>query len=179
MSVAWQALLALLGLCALSLGRIDSEGARKAGVEIRPSPGKGLGAFTTRSLKLGDHLGSYEGEVLTEREWQARLNRKGPLLPEDDRWLASRRRRGVGLTGDYILAFGDREFICAEDPECGNWCRYMNHGASRPNVGLFRERGADGVSRPTFIVIESCEPGDELLWHYGDGHFIDGAVAVE
>lgn len=162
----------------LGLSHIDAEGARKARVEIRASPGKGLGAFTTRALKLGDRLGCYDGELLTEREWQARLNNKGPLLPADERWLASRRRRGVGITGNYILAFGDNAFIDAEDPECGNWCRYMNHHDSNPNVGLFRERDADGVKRPTFIVIESCEPGDELLWNYGDGHFIDGALAV-
>jgi hypothetical protein len=126
---------------------------------------------------LGDQLGRYDGEVLTEREWQARLNGKGPLLPEDEVWLESRRRRGVGLTGNYVLAF-EHAYICAEDPECGNWCRYMNHRDTMPNVGLFRERAADGVNRPTFIVIESCEPGDELFWHYGDGHFIDGAVAI-
>jgi SET domain-containing protein len=168
---------ALIVCCSWAV--VDLHGARSVGVDIQPIHGKGLGAIATRPLKLGDRLGRYEGERLTEREWNLRFNGKGRARQSDNEWLEERRRRGIRCSGDYILAFGDAEYIDAEDPECSNWCRYINHD-SNPNLGLFKETDDAGNMHPTFIVIRTrVAPGDELCFDYGPGYWIDDEEPVE
>lgn len=163
----------VVGLSLLSI--VDPEGAARAGVHIRASDGKGLGAFASRRLLFGDKIGSYDGEVLTEREWAARFTGKG-RLPADERWLSSRARRGIPVTGDYVLAFGEDAIIDAEDPSASNWCRYINHD-DNPNLGLFREPNAAGDHErggffPCFYVIsDSIAVGEELSFDYGPGYW--------
>lgn len=154
-----------------ALGVVDvvTKGAHAAGVVIREAPGKGLGAFTTRERRLGEVLGRYEGEVLTERERDARYL-GGELLPSDEAWLESRRARGVGITGDYVLALGPDCFVDAEDPVHASWTRYLNHDANA-NVGLFREKDEKGQEYPCFIVIRTCREGDELCFDYGPDYW--------
>lgn len=159
----------LLSLGMLARAIVDPAGAARAGVEIRPSPGKGLGAFTTRTFVFGERVGSYDGEVLTEREWNVRFNKKGRTLPTDKLWLGSRARRGIPVSGDYVLAFGHDAILDAEDPEESNWCRYINHGRN-PNLGLFREPNEVGdESRVAmfYVISDVISAGDELSFDYG------------
>mmetsp|Transcript_745 Transcript_745/g.2079 ORF Transcript_745/g.2079 Transcript_745/m.2079 type:complete len:186 (+) Transcript_745:26-583(+) len=168
----------MLSFLLASVSIVDARGATKAGVEIRPSPGKGMGAFTKTKKHLGDVLGWYDGEVLTEQQRRARIMQIGPLDAHDEEWLESRHRRGVRVSADYLLGLGDGTYIDAEDPAESNWCRYINHD-SDPNVGLFREKWEDGETYPTFIVLRTCEPGEELCFDYGEGFWIDEDAAGE
>ncbi|KAG8470160.1 hypothetical protein KFE25_008581 [Diacronema lutheri] len=167
----------LLAHGAFAAAIVDQSGAARAGVEIRVSPGKGLGAFTLRRLHLGDKLGEYDGEMLTDREWRVRVKGEGRPRPSDRLWLASRAQRGIPITGNYVLAFGPDRIVDAEDPAEANWCRYINHDSS-PNLGLFREPKADGDGFfPCFFVIsDSIAPGEELSFDYGPaaGAIIEG-----
>lgn len=167
-------MLTILILLTSSSTIVDFEGARAMGIAILPASGKGLGAFTQHALSVGCRLGSYTGEIYTARQWNSRINSKGPRLEEDSLWLQSRLRRGVPVTGDYILGF-NAIFIDAQDPKFSNWCRYINHD-SNPNLGLFRDCDEAGkeLSFPFFYVIRSCEPGEELSFDYGDSYWEPG-----
>ncbi|KAJ1623537.1 hypothetical protein T492DRAFT_1053992 [Pavlovales sp. CCMP2436] len=160
----------MIALLAL-LATVDPLGADRIGVEIRRSPGKGMGAFATIAMKLGDRLGGYDGEILSRREWSARFN-GGEMRDDDQEWLESRRRRGVPVTGDYVLGFGENgSIVDAEDPECSSWTRYINHDCN-PNLGLFRELDEAGRPFPGFVVIRNCiDIGDELTFDYGPGYW--------
>ncbi|KAG8467062.1 hypothetical protein KFE25_000378 [Diacronema lutheri] len=150
---------------------VDEEGAASAGVAIRPSPGRGLGAFSTRDRGVGELVGDYVGEVMSEREKDARYLNIGTRTDADELWLRSRRERGVRTSGEYILAVGSGIFIDAEDPQCANWCRYLNHDA-RPNVALKTlPRGLEGRPRAWFVTTRRILAGEELVFDYGDDYW--------
>lgn len=152
-------------------GVVDAAGAALAGVAIRPSPGKGLGAFSTRDRGAGELVGDYAGEIMSAREKDARYLSLGERTAADDAWLASRRARGVGTSGDYILGVGSDIFVDAEDPQHSNWCRYLNHDAS-PNVALKTlPVGLGGRPRAWFVTLRPVRDGEELCFDYGDDYW--------
>ena len=152
---------------------------------------KGLGAFAVRSLHIHQEVGRYEGEVITLADLINRYGGGG--FDEVDEyeqanaqaaWINERASRGVGVTGHYLFNVGKCPttrrtlLVDAEDYAQANWTRYLNHSAKRANLVAEREvvPSPDGkVGEPIvrFIVQAPIEPGDELLFDYGDGFDID------
>mmetsp|Transcript_6490 Transcript_6490/g.10398 ORF Transcript_6490/g.10398 Transcript_6490/m.10398 type:complete len:218 (+) Transcript_6490:171-824(+) len=135
-------------------------------LEVKPSPGMGLGVFAVSKMPAGTFLGCYSGEILTEEEVDAR--------PES----AYLWEVGEG-SGWYIDA----------DNETGDWTRYMNHISDHPNVEPFDYPDApatshtvvcaDGQRRPIqvapgprleFWTVREIAPGEELRYDYGDAY---------
>lgn len=108
---------------------------------------------------------------MSGREKDARYLGIGERTPADDEWLAARRARGVGTSGNYILGVGSDIFVDAEDPMYSNWCRYLNHG-SNPNVALKTlPRGLGGRPRAWFVTVRAVSKGEELLFDYGEDYW--------
>jgi SET domain-containing protein len=111
-------------------------------------PNAGLGAFATKHLKIGQILGDYTGEEVTE-----------------------------DADGDYVLMIQGynskgksvNRFIDAQDPSSG-WPRYLN--SIRKGDGLKKNCkffiNGDRVSVKT---LRDIEPGEELLVDYGQEYF--------
>ena len=98
----------------------DAEALAAAGVEIKASPGKGMGAFAARPFAVHEVVGDYWGEVLSATQHAARYGATvgvvsdAPPTAEDEAWAASRAERGVGMTGDYVVQVTDDLFVDAE-----------------------------------------------------------------
>ncbi|KAL7570475.1 hypothetical protein ACA910_004258 [Epithemia clementina (nom. ined.)] len=157
----------------LSTGSLAHRSAAKAGICIKvASKEKGLGAFATCDLKVGDYIGEYKGEKLTRRQVQARYWGKQAKNRQDLTWEASRLERGQGVTGNYVLEMKDGSFVDAEDADRSSWCRFMNHateGSNPCNVKAFDRIRANGdlLVFPQFFAIRDIQAGEELLWDYG------------
>eukprot|EP00967_Tisochrysis_lutea_P140391 scaffold256444_cov32-Tisochrysis_lutea.AAC.2 len=68
-------------------------------------------------------------------------------------------------------------FIDSEDPAVATWTRYLNHGTPNLRVKSL-ERGYDGSPRVWFVATRDIDPGDELLWDYGEDYwFEDDTIA--
>jgi len=108
--------------------------AQRDGVSIGPSAGKGFGVFATRRLVAEATVGDYIGERLTQRDVDARYFKPTESVaePADLAWFASRARRDVSCTGNYVFKVADDLFIDSEDPTTAAWTRYLNHG--QPNL---------------------------------------------
>jgi len=133
------------------------------GVRIAASPGKGMGAFATRSFHTRDTVGDYTGEALTLAQHDARYG-DAAMSPDDEVWLRSREERGVSATGDYVVRVHDDLFIDAEDADVSSWCRFINHDSS-PNLALkVLPKGIDGKPRVWFVCQRPVEIGDELCF---------------
>ena len=85
-------------LQALRIARMSILASHK-GVRIGQSSGKGLGAFATRQIAEFTNLGDYEGELLTQRDIDARYRidgeRRGSAelwTAQDESWLRERER---------------------------------------------------------------------------------------
>lgn len=148
-----------------------------AGIHIGPSSEeKGLGAFSKSPIAFGTLVGKYIGERLTSDEVKARYWGKAELNDSDLQWMASRRERGQGLTGNYIFEMKDGSFVDAEDGDYGGWCRFMNHafeGTAECNIKAFNQQTTGGPSTiPYFYAIRDIAVGEELCYDYG-GYFYD------
>lgn len=175
--------------------------ARKNGIAIRKTKTKGLGAFVgvrTGSIKAGDWIGEYKGEILTRAQVEARYWEKRKCKPADRRWKKSRQQRQQGLSGDYLFDMGDDLFLDAEDTDVGSWCRFMNHASEIKTTGgddgqdtysricnvetkcsrlLYCEDGSNGqdvvMPRLWFIALRDIAVGEELLYDYGEDYWAD------
>lgn len=100
------------------------------GCQIAPSPGKGLGVFATRLIEQFAKLGEYNGELLNQRDVDARYGpmKRSPGLwtSEDEEWLRRREKNCVGLTGHFVFKVDEDIFIDAEDPTASCWTRFFN-----------------------------------------------------
>jgi SET domain-containing protein len=148
-----------------------------AGAAVRPSPGKGLGAFATRSISRHSRMGDYTGEVLTQRQLDARYGSQDGCTAEEEAWAVRRRRLGIGLTGDYVFRVGeDRHgnvvFIDAEDETAGgSWTRYLNHDSAAPNLEARAiPVSMDGEPRVWFFANRAIEVDEELCYDYGSDY---------
>ena len=99
-------LLLVLGLFGRAGALCTSAGAACAGgvpgwVRIADSPGKGRGAFASVAIPPRQTVGDYRGELISQREIDARYEGGSPTA-EDEQWRASRLARGMSLGGDYI-----------------------------------------------------------------------------
>ena len=105
--------------------------AEAKGCRVAPSPGKGFGVFATRRISEFENLGDYTGELLTQRDIDARYGDQGRRSPElwtpaDQAWAHERERRGVGQTGFYLFQVDDDVYLDGEDPLFACWTRYLN-----------------------------------------------------
>jgi hypothetical protein len=142
-------------------------------VEIAMAEGdKGLGAFATRPIKLGDYIGQYYGEILTLQEVNARYFGKAIHSTNDQRWCASRNARCQGMTGHYVFEMKSGDFVDAEDGDKSSWCRFMNHAEEDThacNVKAFDKLtiGGDLLVYPQFFAMRDIQKGEELCYFYG------------
>jgi SET domain len=143
-------------------------------VEIAPADGdKGLGAFATRLIKLGEYIGQYYGEILTLQEVNARYFGKAIPSTNDQRWCASRNARCQGMTGHYVFEMKSGDFVDAEDGDKSSWCRFMNHASEDTpecNVKAFDKLtiGGDLLVYPQFFAMRDIQKGEELCYFYGE-----------
>ena len=119
---------------------------------------KGLGLFSCRPIPNGCFIGSYEGEVLTHRQYRARYP-KGESV--------------------YVFLVGDdrqrreKRYIDAADESKSNLARYMNHDAISPNVDylietvLCRSRAKVIDYKVLLYSIRDINIGEELVFDYG------------
>lgn len=112
-------------------------------VELRDSPGKGKGVFALRDIPSGSLLTRYTGAVLSDDEYDARLN-------------------SGATSGDYALQLTEGWIVDGENPQRSNWVRYLNHNLRRQNC--------DGYEVPGAVVIvtrRDVKEGEELFFDYG------------
>ena len=118
-------------------------------VEVRPSGKKGNGLFAMRSIEEGSVIGRYNGELLTDEQYEVRLQES------DD---------GEGM---YVMGLGNGYVIDGEDPSKSTFVRYMNHSRRRANCRAEEVVDTD-VSGPFAAVAVMAErdiaAGEELLF---------------
>ena len=62
-------------------------------------------------------------------------------------------------------------FVDAEDEAVSSWTRYLNHSHKRPNLTMVTSVAEDGSPSVRFVVKQAVQPGDELLFSYGDAYW--------
>tara|TARA_B110001452_G_scaffold193110_1_gene163077 strand:- start:167 stop:679 length:513 start_codon:yes stop_codon:yes gene_type:complete len=140
--VAWQTRCALTGTSALRLGE---------DVEVRPSPGKGLGVFALRDIADEAVVARYSGRLYSRAAFDA--------------------AGAAGETsGDYALELMPGWIIDGEDSERSSWARYINHSLRRRNCFAF-----SGPGFVYFRATKAIPKGGELFFQYGDDYWEDRA----
>jgi len=96
----------------------------------------------------------------------------------DDQWAYSRHARCQTCTGNYLFAMGTTGMLIdAEDTDCSNWCRYMNHakeGTIECNVRPFHQTTlgqGPAMHKPRFFAVRDIGVGEELRYNYGNEFF--------
>jgi len=123
---------------------------------------KGLGLFAKCEIPEGMTIGTYEGELLTAKQYMRRYP-----------------------TGDSIYTFqlNDRAqrrdllYLDARDPSKSNLTRYINHEANIPNLIVSIEEVRTGKGIPVtyavfFTSTRAISAGEELSFDYGDKYKI-------
>mmetsp|Transcript_12514 Transcript_12514/g.21881 ORF Transcript_12514/g.21881 Transcript_12514/m.21881 type:complete len:210 (-) Transcript_12514:356-985(-) len=161
--------------------------ARRMGISIEiASKKKGLGAFATQRIPMGTLVGVYGGEIMSNKEVKARYWGKREMDAEDRAWVNSRKQRGQGITGNYLVEMPNGSYVDGEDADISSWCRFMNHAqegheSGNCNVKAFTRtmEGDDHHDYPRMYAIEDIEVGEELCWDYGQYFFIGGIEAED
>merc|ERR1711920_947509 len=97
----------------------------------------------------------------------------GELAAEVEKWAASRRARGVTMTGNYVFRVTRNVYIDAEDVLKATWTRYLNHNPN-PNVAVkCLPKGMDNKPRVWFVALRDIGVGEELEFDYGPGYMWD------
>ena len=96
-------------------------------VEIRESPGRGMGLFAIKQIRQGKCVKRYTGKLFTREQHQRRC--------DDGRTL-----------GNYAFMLGENRVIDGECESSSSYVRYVNH-STRNNMG----RGGKGVLAPARI----------------------------
>jgi len=173
-------------------------------LSLHPIPGKGLGVITNKAISIGEFIGNYEGEQMTEEVKDRRYlsSLQHTLTQEDREWIQRRLDRGQTLTGCYLYGvdldtdniyqrFGrnkeeeeeanssepkNRIYIDAEDEYESLWTRFINH-ASPPYNNINPKsvpESYDGQPRVWFMANRDIEVGEELCFDYGDDYWLEG-----
>ena len=171
------------------------------GIVIKPSEGKGFGAFASLPILNGAWLGEYQGEIMTQEEVNKRYwnisNDDGELSDDTNTrlWVESRKKRNQTTTGEYLFDVGDDMYIDGEDIEKSSWCRFINHASSEvdDDKDLSRIRcNAESRNLPEtwiydchdgkneayipprmfFVALRDIAIGEEICFDYGD-HYWD------
>ena len=122
-----------------------------AGIRVAAAGAKGLGVFATRHMAAQAVVGEYHGERLTAALHDARYGEH------------------VEALGEYVFRVSADILIDAEDPMLAGWTRYLNHDDAAPNLAVRTlASGHGGQPRVWFVSTRNIDPGEELLFHYGD-----------
>jgi hypothetical protein len=78
---------------------------------------EGLGAFALAPILNGTNAGTYEGELLTRSQAEARYWSTRKCEVDDRRWIESRKQRNQGISGDYLFDMGNDLYIDGEDAD--------------------------------------------------------------
>jgi len=110
-------------------------------------PGAGWGVFAARDLPIHTVLGTYDGEMLSRKEFLERY-------PDGDNPWAVELEIG-----------GETMYVDASDPFKSNWARFANNPGPKeePNCELHEVDGK--------LYLQTQRPmitGEEVLWDYGD-----------
>lgn len=115
--------------------------------EIRTSSIDGLGAFAKKDISVGDFIGFYDGDTLTDEE----------------AWLRTQLDPSLQTT---MFSLGNGYMIDGSRNNCGTF--RINHGCD-PNVFCkFHDfgSGAGSVRWICFYACKSIRKGEELLYDY-------------
>jgi SET domain-containing protein len=155
--------------------------ASEGNIRIGVTKHKGLGAFTLAPILNGTNVGTYEGEILTRPQVEARYWSTRKCKVDDRRWIKSRKQRNQGISGDYLFDMDNDLYIDGEDADKSSWCRFMNHASkSKTNACNVETRctrlmmGDEGeILQPRlwFVAIRDIEQGEELSYDYGDSYW--------
>merc|ERR1719217_392749 len=116
-------------------------------VEVRESPGKGKGVFALRDLPEGCLLSRYEGVVITQSEYDRRVEEEH-------------------TSGDYALELTTGWIVDGEDPARSNWVRFINHNVRKQNCFAQEVTGA-----VTLETLRAVAEGEELFFDYGEEYW--------
>jgi hypothetical protein len=163
-------------------------------LSLRPIPGKGLGVISLKSISIGEVVGEYKGEVMSQEVKDRRyLPSLADQQTEDDRkWIQSRRERGQTISGCYLYGISvpakrgaattatTTLFIDAEDEYESLWTRFLNH-APLPYGNIHPKsihESYDGKPRVWFVANRNIDVGEEICFDYGDDYWLDGDDVV-
>ena len=122
-------------------------------VDIRPSPGRGSGAFALRDIPAGAFVGRYAGAMYSTREY-ARL------------------KAAEQVSGAYAFGAGGDWLVDAEDASSSSWHRFINHSRRRPNlVACVAYWWFGPLGIVYFCATRDIRRGDELFFDYGDEYW--------
>jgi SET domain-containing protein len=148
---------------------------------IQETKTKGLGAFAGSRISAGSWVGEYTGEILTDKQVDARYWDKRKKVYADRQWIKSRTKREQGISGDYLFDMGDNLFLDAEDSDVSSWCRFLNHASEdsesrlcnlETKVSRLVQDGKTIVQpRLWFVALRDVESGEELLYDYGGSYW--------
>ncbi|XP_017893107.1 probable histone-lysine N-methyltransferase set-23 [Ceratina calcarata] len=121
---------------------------------VREVGGKGLGLFTSKSIRKSRFICEYAGEVIGLRE-------------------ARRRVEANKNSTNYVLVVtehvGDRALVTCIDPkQFGNIGRYANHSCE-PNANLVPIRVEGSVPRLCLFASRDIGIGEEITFNYAGG----------
>lgn len=127
-------------------------------LEVRCTPRKGKGLFALQPIEKGTYIFDYEGELLTEAEYQERY--------------------APGEVQEYCAQISLNCYVDARDPDKSGLARYMNH-SSRPNVRKLIHFHKQTRSIRCYALCDILV-GEELVWDYGKDYWAARAdVPVE
>jgi SET domain-containing protein len=111
-------------------------------IEIKPSPGKGMGVFAIKQIKLGEIIEECHLVTLPTKRWEKSriLDNYRFCYPQGDDWQ------------EYVLPLG---YGCIYNHSDNNNAMWRNH----PTFRAFQ-----------FYAVKDIEPGDEICTNYGDGY---------
>jgi histone-lysine N-methyltransferase SETD8 len=122
-------------------------------LEVKDTIDKGRGVFATEALKRGDFVLEYSGELLSGREARER-----DLAYSHDYSLGSYL---------YFFKWKNQTFCVDSSVDNGRLGRLVNHSIENANLKakVFDHKGEPRI---LFFAIKDINPGDELLYDYGE-----------
>merc|ERR1712194_341127 len=109
------------------------------------------GLFAARSIEEGSLIGRYNGELLNDDEYDARLAEM------------------VSGQGMYVMDMGNGYILDGEDPSKSTFLRYINHSRRRANCRA--EEVVDTDYSGPFAA------GEELMFDYGEAYWDELGVS--
>ena len=125
--------------------------------EVRPAPGKGMGAFAAIDFRRGELVCAYEGEQLTGSQVTNRYGSGG-----GGEYLFEVAAPSVASGGVYIDGAASSHFS-----------RFINHaeqGNLEPRPVLHEAGGKSG--RVDLVAVRRIRAGDELSFDYGEVYWV-------
>ena len=123
-------------------------------LEIKASNVSGMGLFASRNFSIGECLGEYPGDVITEDQITG-VTREYAFKVGKDSYIDG------GTVSNSIYY---QQFERLVDIKLGSLLCFTNHGENE-NIRPGKTRGGFYYTS-TFSVVKDIVVGDELLWYY-------------